>query len=139
MLTEFNTIYNEESEFFKEIAMDFETVKLSELENSDESTLEGLPFGIVRSNTEDHICNFYNKYESDLAGLSADQVLKRNFYVDVAPCTNNFLVYNRFVEEDDLDDILDYVFTYNLKPTKVKLRLLKQKGCSNEYLLVLLK
>ena len=118
--------------------MDFESVTLSELENSDNNTLEGLPFGIVRSNTSDHLCNFYNKYEADLAGLSSDQVLNRNFYVDVAPCTNNFLVYNRFVEEETIDDVLDYVFTYNLKPTKVQLRLLKEKGCSNEYLLVVL-
>ena len=88
---------------------------------------------------ESHICTRYNKYEVDLSGLTKAYVIGKNFYVDVAPCTNNFLVFNRFETESNLEEEIDYVFTYKLSPTKVKLRMLKSQKFSTEYLLVLKK
>ena len=77
----------------------------------------------------------YNKTESHYAGLSPERVLGLNFFTDVAPCTNNYLVGGRF-EEDQLDERLDYVFTLRMKPTPVTLRLLKSPQAQQQYILV---
>ena len=119
--------------------MSFETVTIEELEKKTDEELDQLDYGVVASNSDDHICTRYNKYEADLAGLIKKDVIGKNFFEDVAPCTNNFLVYNRFVVEKEINDELDYVFTYKLSPTKIKLKLLKSNKFSNEYLLVLKK
>jgi len=119
--------------------LDFESVSIEDLESKTDAELDQLDFGIVGSDKENHTCTRYNKYEADLAGLSKDYVIGKNFYVDVAPCTNNFLVYNRFETESNLEEEIDYVFTYKLSPTKVKLRMLKSQKFSTEYLLVLKK
>jgi len=44
--------------------------------------------------------------------------------VDVGPCTNNYLVAQRFLDCDELDEQLDYVFTFRMAPTPVRLRML---------------
>ena len=119
--------------------MDFSSISIEDLESKTDDELDQLNFGVVASEKENHICTRYNKYEADLAGLSKDYVIGKNFYVDVAPCTNNFLVYNRYETESNLAEEIDYVFTYKLSPTKVKLRMLKSQNFSTEYLLVLKK
>ncbi|MBG08633.1 MAG: phosphonate transporter [Halobacteriovoraceae bacterium] len=119
--------------------MEFESVTLEELESKSESELDQVNFGIVGSNKENHLCTIYNKWETDLSGLSKDFVIGKNFYVDVAPCTNNFLVYNRYETELNLDETIDYVFTYKLSPTKVRIRMLKSQDVATEYLLVTMK
>ena len=77
----------------------------------------------------------YNRFESNLSGLPVDRVVGKHFFEQVAPCTNNYLVAERFLEEP-LDEQLDYVFTYRMKPTKVRLRLLKSPSAEHQYLLV---
>ena len=119
--------------------MDFESISIEDLDSKTDAELDQLNFGIVGSEKENHICTRYNKYEADLAGLSKDYVIGKNFYVDVAPCTNNFLVYNRFETETNLEVALDYVFTYKLSPTKVRIRMLKSQDIATEYLLVTMK
>ncbi len=71
-----------------------------------------------------------------MAGLSKERVLTRNFFADVAPCTNNFMVAERFLSEPELDATLDYVFTLRMKPTPVTLRLLRSAASRHMYLLV---
>ena len=96
-----------------------------------ESDLDVADFGIIKLASCGRV-EFYNRYESELAGLSPDQVKGKNFFTQVAPCTNNYMVSHKFheaVENDtDLDETIDYVFTYKLKPTNVQLRLLKQQN-----------
>ncbi|MBU2708209.1 PAS domain-containing protein [Zooshikella marina] len=118
--------------------MEFTQKNLSQaLSETDESELDSARFGIVKLDPEGKV-EFYNKYESELAGLSVDQVLGQNFFTQVAPCTNNYMVSHKFnaaVENNtDLDETLDYIFTYKLKPTNVKLRLLKYRN--NQWLCV---
>ena len=43
----------------------------------------------------------------------------------------------RFESETPLDATIDYVFTLKMRPTKVKLRLLKSPATRRHYLLVL--
>lgn len=108
---------------------------LAQLEAISAQGLDQLTFGVVRMRTDGEVVN-YNLWESNMAGLSKERVVARNFFSDVAPCTNNFLVAERFMHEPELDEMLDYVFTLRMKPTPVKLRLLKSASAEHMYLLV---
>jgi photoactive yellow protein len=96
--------------------------------------LDELPFGGIAP-PPDGMVSAYNRTESTMAGLSTDRVIGLNFFTDVAPCTNNYMVAGRF-EEPNLDDTIDYVFTLRMKPTPVKLRLLKSPASAQQYVLV---
>lgn len=92
-------------------------------------------FGVVTMNTSGMV-EGYNVAECGLSGLSADRVRGRNFFIDVAPCTNNFMVAERFGTSEALDEFVDYVFTFRMNPTRVRLRLLKSPGMAHQYLVV---
>ena len=116
--------------------MEFGAANLLEaLEEASDEVLDGAPFGVVRLD-RDHRVTFYNRYESRLSGLAADRVVGRNFFLDVAPCTNNFLVAQRYEAEGALDEVIDYVFTYKLAPTPVRLRMVRGASAQHAYLIV---
>jgi photoactive yellow protein len=108
---------------------------LQQLEDADGEALDRLPYGIVRLD-RDGVVVFYNRAESMASGLSAARVLGRHFFSDVGPCMNNFMVASRFQDEADLDCTLDYVFTLRMRPTPVRMRLLKAPGARFMYLVV---
>jgi photoactive yellow protein len=115
--------------------MNFDDVDvLDHLSRATRDQLDQLPFGVIRMNQAGIVVD-YNRFESGLSGLTADRVVGKHFFEQIAPCTNNFLVGERFAE-DSLDDQLDYVFTYRMKPTKVRLRLLKSPTAEYQYMLV---
>jgi photoactive yellow protein len=108
---------------------------LDRLEAADDSELDSLSFGVVAM-SKDGIVVSYNVAEGRLSGLTPANVLGRNFFSSVAPCTNNFLVAYRFETEPVLDAVIDYVFTFRIRPTAVRLRLLKQPERRRMYLAV---
>lgn len=109
---------------------------VTKLDAADATTLEDAAFGIIVMD-QTGIVQSYNRYESDLSGLSAGFVVGKHFFTAVAPCTNNFLVAQRFEDEAPLDAVVDYVFTLKMRPTNVKLRLIKSAATLRHYLLVL--
>jgi photoactive yellow protein len=108
---------------------------LDALEAASLQLVEGLDFGLIVMDRSGEVIA-YNAHESRRAGLDRHRVLGRNFFVDVGPCTNNFLVAQRFHDSDDLDEELDYVFTFRMAPTPVRLRLLARAGSARQYLAV---
>ncbi len=108
---------------------------LTELESATTASLDAAAFGIVRMKSDGAALD-YNAYESKLSGLSKEGVVGKSFFTQVAPCTNNFMVAERYQESGALDAVVDYVFTYKMKPTKVRLRLLKRAGAAEQYLAV---
>jgi photoactive yellow protein len=99
------------------------------------SELDSAPFGVVGMRL-DGVVTVYNAFESRLAGLDPSTVVGRHFFSQVAPCTNNYLVAQRFESEAELDDVIDYVFTLRMEPKKVRLRLLKKSGHAHMFLAV---
>ena len=97
--------------------------------------LDTLPFGVVALGLDGTV-EAYNVAEAKLAGLTPDRVIGRNFFTTVAPCTNNFMVAQRFQTEAEIDAVIDYVFTLRMAPKKVRLRLLKRSGVPQMYLVV---
>ena len=113
----------------------FDDVRLLEwLETSPDEELDDTPFGIVGLDAAG-IVVLFNAVESRLAGLRPERVLGRPFFDEVAPCMNNYLVAQRSVDEDMLDEIMPYTLTLCMRPTPVRLRLLKRPG-ARAYLLV---
>jgi photoactive yellow protein len=97
--------------------------------------IDGFRFGLIVMSRSGAVTG-YNALESQRSGLLATRVMGRNFFVDVGPCTNNYLVAQRFADSDELDEQLDYVFTFRMAPTPVRLRLLARAGSLRQYLAV---
>lgn len=102
------------------------------LDANSEQAYDTLPFGVVKMNYEGTVIN-YSKWQSELSGVTKENAKGKNFFTQVAPCTNNFMVAEKY-KRDALDEIMPYMFTYITLPTPVELRLIKgSKG--SQYLL----
>jgi photoactive yellow protein len=111
---------------------------LDALESVPLDGIDNLGFGLVVMDRDGRVIG-YNQAESELSGLPADGVIGRNFFVEIGPCTNNYLIAQRYQDSEDLDEQLDYVFTYRMAPTPVRLRLLARRGSPRQYLAVVLR
>lgn len=96
--------------------------------------LDALDFGVVEMNHECIVLR-YNTAESRLSGLPPDRVIGRQFFRQVAPCSNNAQVAQRF-EAITLDATIPYTLALRMKPVPVMLRLLKAPDSTRMYFLV---
>jgi len=108
---------------------------LDALEAADDAALDALPFGVIAMAFDGTVTS-YNSAESRLSGLTPANVVGRRFFTQVAPCTDTGAVAHRFESEPVLDETLAYVFTFALRPTAVRLRLLKGPDRQRMYLVV---
>jgi photoactive yellow protein len=116
--------------------MDFsEPDLIYRLEAARDDVLDELGFGVVRLGRDGRVVA-YNAYESRAAALSRERVLGRHFFTEIGSCMDNALVARRFDADGELDAEIDYLFTLRLKPTPVRLRLLKSPRATAMYLLV---
>lgn len=113
----------------------FETVALSDLEAMSVEERDTLPFGVVGFGA-DTIVQTYNATEARMSGLDPSTVVGVPFFDAVAQCMNNFMVAQRFEDEPRIDDIVPYVLTLRMRPTKVRLRLLAAPETSRRYVLI---
>lgn len=98
-------------------------------------------FGIVKVDDDGNI-QLYNKYEADLAGVTPGAAEGRNFFTEIAPCTNNKLFYGRFqngVAAGELDTEFNYTFTYKLRPTNVAIHLKRDQASESNWVFVKMK
>ncbi len=108
----------------------------SVLEKASPQEIDACDFGVVKMDREG-IIKAYNKYEAELASIPQQEAIGKNFFIQIAPCTNNFLVSAKYLEHRrQRDEVLEYVFTYRISPTPVMLRLLINPEVENQYLLV---
>lgn len=113
----------------------FETTGIARLAALDAGRLDELPYGVIGF-APDFLVTHYNATESRNAGLSAARILARHIFEEVAPCMNNFMVAQRFVDEQTLDEIIPYVLTLRMRPTPVRLRLLMSPDVVTRFLLI---
>ncbi len=95
-------------------------------------------FGIVKVDDQGQIL-LYNRYESELAGVPVATAEGKNFFTQVAICTNNRLFYGKFkdgVASGHLDVSFNYVFTYKMKPTNVIIQLYRDQASSTNWIFV---
>ena len=117
--------------------MSFVTVEiLSKLANLTSQEADELQYGVIRVSDEG-VIELYNRYETDISKLSALDVIGKNFFTNVAPCTNNRLFKGKFeagVQNDLLDTSFLYTFTYCLRPTNVAIQLYRHSESKSNWI-----
>ena len=113
----------------------FSQISLLDLDRLDPAVLDALPFGVVGMSAIG-IVVVYNQTESRLAGLSQESVIGAHYFSTTAQCMNNFMVAQHFEDEVTLDLTIDYVLTLRMRPTPVRLRLLKGSGSPLDFILI---
>jgi len=114
---------------------DFEGVTIEQLDGMDQPSRDALPFGVVGLSA-DTIVQSYNATEARMSGLDPATVMGVPFFDAVAQCMNNFMVAQRFEDEPEIDDIVPYVLTLRMRPTRVRLRLLASAAVARRYVLI---
>ncbi|NPD70365.1 phosphonate transporter [Lichenicola cladoniae] len=104
------------------------------LEAMGDAEINDLDYGVVGLDQEG-LVECYNVHEERYSGLSRTRVVGRPFFFDVAPCMNNYLVAER-LEEASLDVTLPYVLTFRMRPTPVKLRLIRTPTFRRRWVLI---
>ena len=103
------------------------------LRHASTEELNAARFGIIKVDDEGEV-QFFNKYESDLSGVAPHEAEGRNFFTQVAPCTNNRLFRGRFkqgIRRGDLDATFTYTYTYKMRPTLVDVHLYRDDAGNN--------
>ena len=106
--------------------------KMSEIE------INQLAFGAVQLDATGKILT-YNVAEAGITGRSAASVIGKNFFRDVAPCTDSPAfkgVFDRGVESGELNTMFEYVFDYNMAATKVKIHMKRAISGNTFWILV---
>lgn len=97
------------------------------LANMDKKQLDDVAFGAIQLDSKGTILK-YNEAEGEITGRNPASVIGKNFFTDVAPCTNNSEFKGRFdagVKSGNLNTMFEYIFDYEMKPTSVKVHMKK--------------
>jgi photoactive yellow protein len=108
---------------------------LSKMSTAD---IDKLAFGAVELDRTGRILR-YNAAEGAITGRDPKAVIGRNFFTEVAPCTNTpgFRgVFDKGVASGDLNTMIEYTFDYNMKATKVKVHMKKALAGDNYWVFV---
>jgi photoactive yellow protein len=95
--------------------------EIERIESLSEQQLDELPFGAIRLDREGRILA-YNRAESELSGRRRESVVGRNFFAEVAPCTDVPDFAGRFregVAKGSLHTVFPYVFDHQMEPRNV--------------------
>ena len=90
-----------------------------------DSQLNKLAFGAIELDAAGKVLK-YNAVEGAITGRDPKAVIGKNFFTEVAPCTNRpeFKgVFDAGVRAKNLNTMFEYVFDHLMKPTKVKIHM----------------
>jgi photoactive yellow protein len=103
-----------------------------------EKDIDKLAFGAIELDRNGTVLR-YNAAEGAITGRNPAQVIGKNFFRDVAPCTSKPAfkgVFDAGVRADNLNTLFEYVFDYQMKPTKVKVHMKKALSGGNFWIFV---
>lgn len=103
-----------------------------------EKDIDKLAFGAIELDGTGKVLR-YNAAEGAITGRSPAAVIGKNFFRDVAPCTSkpSFKgVFDAGVRDNNLNTMFEYVFDYQMKPTKVKVHMKKALSGGNFWIFV---
>lgn len=111
--------------------MDVVSFGSSDIENNlakmSDQDLDKVAFGAIELDAQGRIIK-YNAAEGDITGRKPEEVIGKNFFREVAPCTNSPEFQGRFAEgvkNGNLNTMFEYTFDYKMAPTKVKVHMKK--------------
>ncbi len=113
----------------------FDGISIERLERMASWERDELPYGVIGLDAGG-MADVYNATESRDSRLRPERVLGQPFFLSIGLCMNNFLVAQRFEDEPMLDAVIDYVLTLRMRPTPVRLRLLRRPDISRRYILI---
>lgn len=90
--------------------------------------LDNLPFGIMHLDRNGKVLAF-NHEEAKFSGLSRDDVIGRNFFLEIAPCADTQEFHGRFdafLRGSNLSEKFEY--TYNMKHSSVVVEIIIVKA-----------
>ncbi len=90
--------------------------------------LDALPYGAIKVDAEGKILS-YNAFESKLSGRAPSQVLGKNFFTEVAPCTNvqRFAgVFRDCLKKGSLSARFEYRFPFPTGPKHVEIHMFEE-------------
>ena len=103
-----------------------------------EKDIDKLAFGAIELDRNGTVLK-YNAAEGAITGRNPAAVIGKNFFRDVAPCTSKPAfkgVFDAGVRANDLNTMFEYVFDYQMKPTKVKVHMKKALSGGNFWIFV---
>ena len=95
------------------------------VESMSEQELDALPQGVIQLDADGRVLR-YNAYEAKLAGVAKENVIGKNFFKHVAPCTDVKEFYGRFCEgvaAGKLHCKFRYHFSFKRNPVDVTVTL----------------
>lgn len=95
-------------------------------------------FGAIQLDAEG-VIHVYNAAEAQITGRDPKAMIGKNFFDDVAPCTNRegFRdVFNEGVHHDDLDILFEWIFDTGVMACKVLVHLKKADTPERYWVLV---
>ena len=99
-----------------------------------------LPFGVVKMDLTGKILE-YNMAEAELTGTDPAWALGKNFFNEVATCTNTPAFYGKFVEGVEkgfLNAVFNYSFTHCETPTRVRVHMMTMPDSRGQQIVVML-
>ncbi|MEA2489181.1 MAG: hypothetical protein QOH21_973 [Acidobacteriota bacterium] len=120
------------------IGADATMKELESIGRMNEAELDGLPFGAIRLDKDGKVLS-YNAAEGKITGRDPKQVIGKNFFTDVAPCTNVQAFAGRFREgvgKKDMHVIFPYRFDFQMAPRDVSVTLFYSKQTDTAWVFV---
>jgi len=99
--------------------------ELSEIEAMSPGQFDALAFGAIQLDVQGVILA-YNDTEAKISGRDKRQVIGKNFFTEVAPCTNVKAFAGRFregVARQSLHAVFPYRFDFRMTPRRVNVAL----------------
>lgn len=109
--------------------------KVADLSSVD---FDALPFGAIRLDVDGKILR-YNKKEGEISGLDPEAVIGKDFFTEVAPCTNVQEFAGEFrdgVAKKELSAVFPYHFDFKMEPTDVWVRLFYSEETESAWVFV---
>lgn len=103
-----------------------------------ESALDRLPFGAIQLDKDGTILA-YNQTEAELVGRKKESVVGRNFFTDVAPCTDVKEFAGQFregIQKGDLHTVFPFTFALTRGPLKVWITLFYNEQSGSAWVFV---
>lgn len=110
----------------------------NELANKTAAEIDQLTFGAIQLDASGKVLT-YNSAEAAITGREPGDVIGKNFFNDVAPCskTPSFEgLFHEGVKKGHLNVLFVYVFDYKMMPTQVRVQMQKAKDDESYWVFV---